>query len=115
MHPTGLVRAHLLTRGIKPPPFDNGIAHSIIWEIQNRERDAELAKLDYTVHSLAAILGIPADRFERVFDTLTKLRAATSDVLKERVYDERFDRLRGKTKKEKRRSDVDLLDKVSKL
>jgi hypothetical protein len=81
----------------------------------NREQDAEIAKIDYMVRSMAVITGIPQKQFESKIKALNAYKEATEAILFQDVYNPAFRKAKQATAVDTAKRDAELLQTVKNL
>jgi hypothetical protein len=82
----------------------------------HREREAELAKVDYVTYSLLAITPASDQKaLEYQIEAVSKIRKATAEVLNGSAYNPIILAQRKEAEEKQRQSQKELLDKVSEL
>lgn len=84
-------------------------------ELLRRERDAEVAKADYTVYALALIHGMDPKVIETKLKMLASLRSTMVDVITHDAYNPQLKKQKLEQQKDAQRRQAELIDKVAKL
>ncbi len=109
------MRATLLARGVKLPPWRNKMANKILIDVLQREREQELAAIDALIYSYSVLIGIPKESFGKKMETLNSIRESLSAVIMQQAYDPEYQRNKIEQKIKNAEADSKIMEKVQML